>query len=140
VPAQYQRHVAVAAVSAKGGTWSLGGKYRNDSVDVTLRRGGNIVVVADTIAPQIRPLFKSGADMRKGGELRFSVKDNFSGISSYSLLIDEEWRTLDFHPIKRELVHRFDRVLKGSGVSHNVVLKVSDGCGNTAVWRGKILK
>ena len=140
VPAQYQRHVAVAAVSAKGGAWSLGGKYRNDSVEVSMRRGGNIVVVADTIAPQIRPLFKSGADMRKGGELRFSVKDNFSGISSYSLLIDEEWRTLDFHPIKRELVHRFDRALKGSGVSHNVVLKVADGCGNTAVWRGKILK
>ena len=69
-----------------------------------------------------------------------AVKDNFSGISSYSLLIDEEWRTLDFHPIKRELVHRFDRALKGSGVQHNVVLKVSDGCGNTAVWRGKILK
>lgn len=140
IPAQLQRRVAVAAVNDKGSAWSLGGKYRNDSVEVSLRRGGDIVIVADTLSPQIRPLFKSGADMRKGGELKFVVKDNFSGISSYSLLIDDEWRTLDFQPVKRELVHRFDRPLKGSGVQHNVVLKVTDGCGNSSVWRGKIVR
>lgn len=140
IPAQLQRRVAVAAVNDKGNAWSLGGKYRNDSVEVSLRRGGDIVIVADTLSPQIRPLFKSGADMRKGGELKFVVKENFSGISSYSLLIDDEWRTLDFQPVKRELVHRFDRPLKGSGVQHNVVLKVTDGCGNSSVWRGKIVR
>lgn len=139
-PTELQRCARIAAVTKEGKVRLLGGEFRNDSVEVQTRRVGDMVVVADTIAPRITARFKEGADMRSGGVLRFSVKDNFSGIADYKLLIDGEWRTLDLQPVKGELVHRFDRPLKGQGVSHSVELEVKDGCGNISTWRGKIIK
>ena len=139
-PTELQRCARIAAVTKEGKVRLLGGEFRNDSVEVQTRRVGDMVVVADTIAPHITARFKEGADMRSGGALRFSVKDNFSGIADYKLLIDGEWRTLDLQPVKGELVHRFDRPLKSHGTSHSVELEVKDGCGNISTWRGKIIK
>ena len=140
VPAELRSHVSVASVGANGRAGSLGGKFRQDSVEVLVRRGGEFVVVADTVPPTITPRFRSGSDMRGISEIKFVVKDNFSGIGTYRLLIDGEWRTLDYQPIKGELVHSFDRPLKEGVQSHSVQLEVSDNCGNKAVWRGRIIK
>ena len=140
VPIELQRHACVATVDEKGKIRYLGGEYRRDSVEVATRRGGNMVVVADTVPPKIVPRFSADADMRGVSTMKFSLKDNFSGIGSYTLMIDGEWRTLDYQPIKGELVHRFDRPLNGRGVYHPVVLEVNDKCGNRAVWQGRILK
>ena len=140
VPIELQRHACVATVDEKGKIRYLGGEYRRDSVEVATRRGGNMVVVADTVPPKIVPRFSADADMRGVSTMKFSLKDNFSGIGSYTLMIDGEWRTLDYQPIKGELVHRFDRPLNGRGVYHSVVLEVNDKCGNRAVWQGRILK
>lgn len=140
VPTELQKHVCIASVGANGRVGSLGGKYRQDSVEFSIRRGGEFVLVADTIPPKITPSFKSGADMRGATMIKFVAKDNFSGIGSYRLLIDGEWRTLDYQPVKGEFVHHFDKPLKEGVQSHTVQLEVSDNCGNKAVWRGKILK
>ena len=98
------------------------------------------MVVADTVPPMITPRFRSGADMRGASEIKFVVKDNFSGIGTYRLLIDGEWRTLDYQPVKGEFVHSFDKPLKEGVQSHTVQLEVSDNCGNKAVWKGRIIK
>ena len=70
----------------------------------------------------------------------FAVRDNFSGIRSYRLTIDGEWRTLDLQPVRGELIHRFDRPLKKGIERHSVRLEVTDNCGNRGVWRGEIIK
>ena len=139
-PPELRPNARIATVTKDGKVKMLGGEFRNDSIEVVTRRTGDMVVVADTLAPRIVAQFKEGADMRRGGVLRFSVKDNFSGIANYKLLIDDEWRTLDFQPVKGELMHRFDRPLKGIEANDSVVLEVTDGCGNSTTWRGKIVK
>ena len=78
--------------------------------------------------------------MRGVKQLSFSVKDNFSKVRSYALYIDDEWRSVDYQPIKGEMVHRFDMPLQGRGVWHKVRLEVEDCCGNRGVWQGEILK
>ena len=140
VPAELRPHVSVASVGANGRAGSLGGKFRQDSVEVSVRRGGEFVVVADTIPPKITPGFKSGADMRGARSITFVVRDNFSGIGSYRLLIDGEWRTIEYQPVRGEFTHNFDKPLKAGVESHAVQFEVSDNCGNKAVWKGKILK
>lgn len=139
-PSDLQRHACVAYVDTKGKLRYLGGEFKNDSVVVRLRRGGDMTVVADTVAPRIKARFKAKADMRGVSEMRFSVKDNFSGIAKYKLLIDGEWRTLDLQPVQGALVHKFDRPLVGNSRYRQVELEVMDGCGNVAFWRGEILK
>ena len=138
--AQYANRACVATIDEEGKIRYLGGEYRGDSVEVVARCGGAMVVVADTIAPVIRPRFKKRADMRGVKQLSFSVKDNFSKVRSYALYIDDEWRSVDYQPIKGEMVHRFDMPLQGRGVWHKVRLEVEDCCGNIAVWQGEILK
>lgn len=138
--APYANRACVATIDEEGEMKYLGGEYRGDSVEVVARRGGGMVVVADTIAPMIRPRFKARADMRGVKQLSFSVKDNFSKVRNYTLYIDGEWRSVDYQPIKGEMVHRFDMPLQGRGVWHNVRLEVEDCCGNIGVWQGKILK
>lgn len=140
VPRELQRHACVAYVDTKGKLRYFGGEFKNDSVVVRVRRGGDMTVVADRVAPTIKARFKAKADMRGVGEMRFSVKDNFSGIAKYKLLIDGEWRTLDFQPVQGALVHKFDRPLDGSGKCRQVELEIEDGCGNVASWRGEIIK
>lgn len=136
---ELQPHICVAVVDEKGKARYLGGECRTDSVEVVFRRGGVMVAVADTLAPVITPRFKSGADMRGVRSISFAVKDNFSGIRSYRLSIDGEWRTVEYQPVKRVMEHRFDRALAYRGM-HEVELEVVDNCGNRGVWRGKILK
>lgn len=66
------------------------------------------MVVADTLAPTIRPLFTEGEDLTKTATLRFHVGDNFSGITTWTLRIDGEWVPCDRFPMKGTLVHTFD--------------------------------
>lgn len=138
-PAELQRHLAIARLNSRGEWGYLGGKYSADSVTVSTRSGGLLAVVADTIAPTITPRFREGDNLTASPSISFAVKDNFSGISSYMLYIDNEWRTLDLHPIKRTLTHTFDKPLRMQG-RHNVRLVVTDGCGNSAVYKGAFVR
>ena len=81
------------------------------------RRFGDMVVVADTVAPRIRPRWKDGADLRSAKSLRFAISDNFSGIKDYECLIDGEWRTLDYSPLPGTIEHRFDVPLPSCGAA-----------------------
>ena len=140
VESPYNNRACVATIDEGGKAKYLGGEWRGDGVEVVFRRGGVMAVVADVDAPTIRPRFKSGADMRGVPRLVFNVKDNFSKVRSYALYIDDEWRSVEYQPIKGEMVHRFDCPLRGSGVWHKVRLEVEDCCGNKGVWQGEILK
>lgn len=134
------RGLCIATIDDNGKAKYLGGEYRGDSVEVVFRRGGTMVVVADTIAPMIRPRFAAKADMRGVEKMAFVVKDNFSKVRSYALYIDDEWRSVEYQPIKGVMTHEFDMPLRGRGVWHNVRLEVEDCCGNRGVWQGEILK
>ncbi len=139
-PIELQRHLCVATIDGKGELKHLGGYYLTDSVEVVFRRGGDMVVVADTSAPVVTPRFKEGADMRGVKRLSFHVKDNFSGIKHYALYIDNRWRSVDLQPIRGELTHTFDIPLDGIARKRSVRLEVEDRCGNKSVWQGSILK
>ena len=134
------RGACVATIDDDGRAKYLGGEYRGDSVEVVFRRGGTMVVVADTIAPMIRPRFRERADMRGVAKMSFAVKDNFSKVRSYALYIDDEWRSVEYQPKKGEMTHHFDMPLRGRGLWRKVRLEVEDCCGNKGVWQGKILK
>jgi hypothetical protein len=139
-PLELQNHLCVATLKSNGELRYLGGHYLTDSVEVVFRRGGEMVVVADTIVPAIRPKFQEGADMRGVKRVSFSVKDNFSGIRHYALYIDNEWRSLELQPIRGELTHNFDTPLNGKARKRSVRLEVEDRCGNKSIWQGSILK
>ena len=134
VPRPLQLHTVLAVRNRKGRLSHVGGSYANGAVTATTYATGDLAVVADTLAPSIRPLFAEGADLSKAESLRFRATDNFSGIASWTLRIDGEWVPCDRFPMKGTLVHFFGTSPQGR--KHEVRLSVRDGCGNTAHFKG----
>ena len=135
VPLNMQTKCLIARKNSRGGYSSLGGYYAARSVHTKSRSGGEMVVVADTIAPTIKPKWRSGADLRSSNRVSFEIKDNFSGIDRYELYIDGEWKTLGYAPLQSNLYHTFDTPLAaGKKSTHTLRLKVWDNVGNVTVF------
>jgi hypothetical protein len=101
-------------------------------VTARISRFGEFWVVADTIAPAIRPRFEQGADMRGRTRLIFEVEDNFSGLKEYNAYINGEWVPLEYSPTRHTLTYHFDSLHPLGGGEHLIVLLVEDNCGNRA--------
>ena len=135
VPQWLQSKCCVAVKGRKdqyhyGGGYYLGGRLYYKS-----RKAGEMVVVADTTAPEIKPNWQSGANLRSVNRISFTVKDNFSGVKSYELWIDGQWRTLNYLPLQSTLYHVFDAPFAaGTKTTHTLRLRVTDGVGNVAVF------
>ena len=138
VPRQLRLRTVLAGRSRKGGLYHVGGTYSNGAVTAVTRTTGDLVVVADTLAPTIRPLFTEGEDLTKTATLRFHVGDNFSGITTWTLRIDGEWVPCDRFPMKGTLVHTFDT--PATRRRHTAELTVRDGCGNAAHYKGSFIR
>ena len=142
VPIELMTKCCVALKNRKGRYGYLGGYYAGGGkVYVRTRNAGEMVVVADTIAPKITPNWKSGADMRSAKRVSFKVTDNFSGVKSYELYIDGEWKSLNYAPLQSTLYHTFDTPLaSGQKCSHTLRLKVTDSLGNIAIFEDTFYK
>lgn len=137
VPPRLRLHAVLAGRGSKGGLYHVGGTYSNGAVTAVTRTTGDLLVVADTLPPTVRPLFTDGASLSSAAELRFRTSDNFSGIASWTLLIDGEWVPCDRFPMKGTLVHRFDR--PAAHRRHTYELTVRDACGNSARHSGSFV-
>lgn len=140
VPLELQRKACIAVAGRSGRFAYLGGFRTAGGVMAGSRRFGDMAVVADTVAPRIRPRWTDGADMRRAKSIRFTLSDNFSGIKDYECLIDGEWRSLDYSPLRGTLEHRFDMPLSGSGTTHEITIRAEDCCGNCSEWRGRFVR
>ena len=138
VPRELQLRTVLAGRGRKGGLYHVGGSYSNGAVTAVTRTTGDLVVVADTLAPAIRPLFTEGANLAGAEALRFRVSDNFSGIAAWALHIDGEWVPCDRFPMRGTLVHFFDT--PACRRKHTIDLTVRDGCGNTARYTGTFVR
>lgn len=124
--------LCLASVSADGKRFSYaGGSYVDGVVKGTLRSFGKYCIVADTIPPVITASFANGADLRNAKSVYFTLKDGFSGISSYNATIDGQWIAFEQNNSGR-ITHHFDPArVEYKGQKHKLVLEVTDGKGNT---------
>ena len=129
IPWELQPRTMLAQRNRYGRLSCIGGIYTNGAVRSSTRSAGDLVVVADTLAPRARALFEPGADLSRAEALRFAASDNFSGIAAWSLTIDGKWVPCDRFPMKGTLVHFFDT--PATREQHTARLSVTDACGNT---------
>ena len=134
IPQSLRLRSVVARRRADGTLSCVGGHYADGGVTVETRTTGDLLVVADTVPPVIRPLFTAEKELARDEALRFRASDNFSGIVAWSLRIDDRWVPCDRFPMRGTLVHTFDTPARHE--KHRVVLTVTDACGNTGRWEG----
>lgn len=134
IPEKLRSQVLLAVRTRKGTLSPIGGSYANGTVSASTRTTGEVMVVADTLPPDIVPLFTPGTDLTRNEKLSFRIGDDFSGITSCSLHIDGQWVPYDRYPIQSTLEHLF--LSAPERREHKVRLSVGDACGNTAEWEG----
>lgn len=140
VPVELMTKCCIAARSRRG-YYNLGGYYCGGRIYAHTRATGEMVAVADTVAPKIRPNWKPGANLRSAKRISFRISDNFAGVDNYNLYIDGEWRTLNYDPLQSTLYHTFDIPLaNGVNSNHTLRLAVRDKVGNTAIYEGTFFR
>ncbi|MDE6711216.1 MAG: M23 family metallopeptidase [Alistipes sp.] len=134
IPQRLRARATLACRTANGKTAYVGGSWKENAVTASTYTTEPLFVVADILPPRVSARFARGADLSRSATLSFTASDNFSGIASYTLLIDGQWTPCDRYPMTGRLVHVFDTPPTRS--THTVQLTVSDGVGNTRTWTG----
>lgn len=134
VPEHLRLHASLARLTPKGKAAYAGGTFHDGVVSASTYTSDPLFVAADFLPPTIVPRFVSGADLSRQPSLGFRVSDNFSGVASYTLRIDDEWVPCDSYPMKGRLEHVFDTA--PTHTVHSVQLIVRDAAGNAAHWQG----
>ena len=131
LPLELRPYALIARVDDLNRKSSIGGTWENGMLVASTRSFGNYTIDIDTTAPSIRPRnFKSGRDIKRLDKIKFTVSDNFSGVSSFRGEIDGEWVLFEYDPKNRLLFHDTDYRPLDPDTTHKLHLEVTDGRGN----------
>lgn len=106
-----------------GGTWE-GGKIRFKT-----RNFGTFILAEDNVKPTITPIRVNSSEMR------FTIKDNLSGIKTFEARINDKWVMMRYE--HKQAVIWSDK-MDEQPFRGPVVLRVTDQTGNVAEWKGTI--
>ena len=139
VPAKFAgmpvQKLMLVKLNKNGRLSSAGGTWRNGWVEGRIGSFGIYGIATDTIPPVVTPLFANNQNLSGRNSLRFTVKDNLSGISSYNVWIDGIWILTSYDPKNSRLESELmpDKLRKG--VKHDLEIEVKDNKGNTTVLK-----
>jgi len=112
-----------------------GGAYDNGAVVATPRSFGPFAVAIDTVPPEIIPLRKIDQETISGAaDIRFTIRDNLSGIEDYEGYLDNQWVLFEYDPKNDLLFYTFDRDRIEPDRMHELELYVTDAKGNVNLY------
>jgi hypothetical protein len=107
----------------------VGGTWEDGQIRFKTRNFGSFVLAEDNVKPTITPIRVNAQGMR------FTIKDNLSGIRSFEAWVDGKWVLMRYEH-KQAVIWsetKAKQPLKGA-----VLLKVTDMAGNVAEYRTTI--
>jgi hypothetical protein len=136
LPVELHDKALIASRGAKG-TWiSQGGEYKNGFVTTRVKAFGEYIIAIDTTAPVIKPLaFTPRAKYTAQQVISFLISDDFSGIRKYSGYIDDRWVLFEYDAKNNLLMYKVDPTRLTKGISHDIVIRVTDNKGNSAQYK-----
>ncbi|MBO3270412.1 M23 family metallopeptidase [Hymenobacter defluvii] len=117
---------AVYMINSKGGKIYQGGKWAGNQITTPIKTFGMFRVLTDTIAPSARVIRNTPAG------LTFVVGDNLSGLSSYRLLVNGQWRLLRYE-YKNATLFTVKEDTLGPPLHGTAELHLEDQAGNKKV-------
>ncbi len=131
LPAEFREKVCIARIDEDVNPEYAGGKWDHGMVTTETRELGSFYVTIDTVAPEINPMDYSGGDgFVRNGIIRFRIKDDFAGISSYDGYIDNRWVLFEYDFKNDLLIHALNPERTAIGQSHQLELYITDDKGN----------
>lgn len=115
--------------SPNGSRSFAGGEWEGGQIRFKTRNFGSFVLAVDDVKPTITPIRVNGQGMR------FTIKDNLSGIKSFEAFVDGKWVLMRYEH-KQAVI--WSETLDKQPLKGAVLLKVTDLAGNVAEWKGTI--
>jgi len=114
-----------------------GGSWNGNIISVKTRDLGDYALMADTIAPVIKPLdFAMNARVTGKQVLKVFISDDQSGVEEYTPTLNGHWILMEYNLKKKTLTYHFDRYLKKG--KNDFQLVVRDNVGNESVYKAVI--
>jgi hypothetical protein len=128
-------YLCLVKIEDDGKLTYVGGKFNQGKLSEDIRSFGRYAVSVDTVGPVVRPLnVQHGSDLTALPGIRFQVKDELSGISSYNGFIDGEWVLFEYDPKNDLLVHEFDNRVPILKKNRELELHIEDATGNKSIY------
>ncbi len=138
VPDSLHNKLLIGGLDDNQKIFARNGEWKDSTVVIKTRDFGSYLVVMDTIAPSILPNnFRRNSDLSGKKSLRFTVRDDFSGISTYKGYIDGKWALFEYDPKYDRISYTLDKDRIGSNKEHELVLTVSDMKNNEKTFNMK---
>ena len=135
VPIGFESKLIAAIINGKEELVPAGGEWDGEKLNVRTRKFGKYVIVIDTVNPEIKPFnIHDNKNMTGLSDIRFRITDDFSGIKSYTGIIDGEWALFEYDPKNDLLIYRFDKDRITKKQQHDLELTVIDDRDNIAVY------
>ena len=115
--------------ASNGALSFVGGEWQGNSIQFKTRNFGSFVLAEDVIKPSISPIKTTSQGMR------FTIKDNLSGIKSFEAFVNGEWVLMRYEH-KQAVI--WSEPLEGNLGKGPVILRVTDQAGNVAEWKGTL--
>lgn len=113
----------------------IGGEYIDGFITTEVRDFGVYSISVDTIAPTIEALnIPTNGVLAGNDEIRFRVKDDFSGIAKYEGFVDNKWTLLEWDPKNNLLKLVFRKARLEDTDSHTLLVRVTDACDNISTY------
>jgi len=140
LPVRLREKALIVQIDSVGRFFSVGGAYRDGVVSASPSFFGMFAIGVDTVPPRIMPVnIKNGANMRDNKNIRFIIKDDFTGISSYNGWINGQWALFEYDAKNNLLYYNFDTDRLTPNTKHTLELKITDGKGNTAEYKANFI-
>lgn len=113
---------------------SKGGTFKDGWVETKVRDFGNYTVKVDSISPMVTPInITKNKIITTQNNIQFKISDNLSGIKTYQVYIDKQFKLANYKPRKGTLTlyfNEYNTIKKGL---HNLRIIVTDERGNKTV-------
>ncbi|TDQ18851.1 peptidase M23-like protein [Algoriphagus boseongensis] len=115
--------------SANGARSFVGGEWEGGQIRFQTRNFGSFVLAEDQVKPTVSPIRVNSQG------IRFTIKDNLSGIKSFEAWVDGKWVLMRYEH-KQAVI--WSETPKGQTLKGPVILRVTDMAGNVNEWKGTI--
>ncbi|MEO1451075.1 MAG: hypothetical protein AAFV07_16210 [Bacteroidota bacterium] len=123
-------------VKRDGSEWEYIGSTmgEDDNVYATIREFGEFALMADTVAPSLRPItFSNGSYIgRNQTRMVLFSEDKLSGFAhtDYRITLDDKWVPFGYDYKKNTLTYRWDAKTRPAPGTHTLHVQVADKTGN----------
>jgi hypothetical protein len=135
LPQHLRSKALLVRVDREGKRNPAGGSFENGYVTTTANMFDGYAIVVDTIPPVIKSYPENN---KSKTSLRFTVSDNFSGISSYKGEVNGQWALVEWDPKNKLMIYRFDKLVQPGKNSFTLFLE--DEKGNKTKYSTTITK